>query len=269
MLRWLLPLLLALSAPAQAGAARHDLQLIVHRGGVVDATRPENSLPALDEAIKRGFSHAEVDLRVTRDGHVVCLHDRSLKRTAGLDLNIDEVTLDQLYARVDPSLVPTLEAYAARAQGRIGLMPDVKGAPPELMDAYRAGIRAALEQHGLMRGALFIGDKDIGLGFAGPAHVAWRKPFADFQREVASRPGEAARYFAFNHAKDFDAAQVAGFHRLGVEVVVTVNTLHYAAGDPIAQGKADVERALGLGVDGLQIDAVYAPFAVDARRPAR
>ena len=244
MLRWLLPLLLAVCGPAQAGAARHDVQLIVHRGGVVDATRPENSLPALDEAIRRGFSHAEVDLRVTRDGHVVCLHDRSLKRTAGLDLNIDEVTLDQLYAKVDPALVPTLEAY-------------------------RAGIRAALEKHGLMRGALFIGDKDIGLGFAGPAHVAWRKPFADFQREVASRPGEAARYFAFNHAKDFDAAQVAGFHSLGVEVVVTVNLLHYAAGDPIAQGKADVERALGLGVDGLQIDAVYAPFAVDARRPTR
>lgn len=261
--RWLLPfVLLALSAPAQAGR----LQLIVHRGGVVDEVRPENSLPALDEAIRRGFSHAEVDLRVTRDGHVVCLHDRNLKRTAGLDLNIDEVTLDQLYAKVDPGLVPTLEAYAARAEGRIGLMPDIKGAPQELAAAYKAGVRDALERHGLMRGALFIGDRDIGLEFAGPARVAWRKPYADFRREVASTPGQAARYFAFNHAKDFDAAQVAGFHGLGVEVVVTVNTLHYAAGDPIAQGAADVARAQALGVDGLQIDAVYAPFVKTDRR---
>lgn len=231
---------------------------------------PENSLPALEEAIRRGYTHVEVDLRITKDGRVVCLHDSSLKRTTGLDLNVEDVTLAELHARVSPAIVPTLEAFSARAAGRIGLMPDVKGASPERVAAYKDGIRAPLRQRRLLADALFIGRSDIIADFAGPARVAWRKPLADFERELAGRPGEARKYFAFNHTKDFDAAQVAGYRRLGVPVVVTVNTLHYPAGDPMSQGRRDIEGALRLGVDGLQIDSVYEPFAPDgAIRRAR
>lgn len=252
-------------APAADARERGGLMLIAHRGGVVDEARTENSLPALDEAIRRGYSHVEVDLRVTRDGRVVCLHDRSLMRTTGVPVNVDEVTLAELHAKVDPAVVPTLETYAARAAGRIELMPDVKEVPPELVEAFKAGIRAALDRHGLMGGALFIGRQDIIRDFAGTARIAWRRPFADFEREVLPNPGQASRYFAFNHARDFDAGQVAGFRRTGVEVVVTVNTLHYlAGGDPMSLGKADIEKALQLGVDGLQIDSVYEPFAPGA-----
>ena len=253
---------LTLAAPIAGHAqARDGALLIAHRGGVVDDRRPENSLAALDEAIRQGYSHVEVDLRVTKDGRVVCLHDRSLLRTAGVDLNIDEVTLAELYGKVDPAAVPTLEAFAARAQGHVGLMPDVKEPPPELVAALKSGIRTALETHDLMRGALFIGSQAIIVDFAGPARIAWRRPFAEFQQALASGGRPARVYFAFNHAKDFDEAQVAGFRSLGVPVVVTVNLLHYLTGDAMAQGKADVDRALALGVDGLQIDADYEPFA--------
>jgi glycerophosphoryl diester phosphodiesterase len=39
---------------------------IAHRGGFVTETLPENSFSALEEAIRRGYSHVEIDARITR-----------------------------------------------------------------------------------------------------------------------------------------------------------------------------------------------------------
>ena len=38
---------------------------IAHRGGVVDEQRSENSIKALNEAIQRGYTHVEIDARIT------------------------------------------------------------------------------------------------------------------------------------------------------------------------------------------------------------
>lgn len=253
----LLPLLLSVAAPLASQAREAGLLVIAHRGGVVDDARPEDSVPALEAAIRRGYTHVEVDLRATKDGHAVCLHDRSLKRTTGVDVNIDEVTLAQLYTLVKPELVPTFEAFAARSAGHVNLMPDVKDVPPALAAAFKASVGDTLRKYGLINGALFIGSAEIGRTFVGPARLSWRKSLADFQKEVASVPGESKKYFAFNHPKDFNQADVDGFHKLGVSVIITVNTLHYPTGDPIQQGLDGIDKVMKLGVDGLQIDSVY------------
>lgn len=238
-----------------AGKGRY---LVAHRGGVVDALRGENSLAALDEAVRRGYSHVEVDLRATRDGVLVCLHDRSLLRTTGAAIDIDEVTLAELHARVDPALVPTLDAYCARAAGRIALMPDVKGSTPELEAGMSAKIRSILAARGLYADALFIGRGHIIADFVDGARIAWRESYADFEAAVPrSRFGS---YFAFDHARDFNRREVGAFQAAGVPVIITVNTAHYASGDPIAQGEAAIRLAHGMGVDGFQIDAVYEPL---------
>lgn len=76
-------------------------RLIAHRGGALLA--PENTLPAFAEAARRGYRAVECDVALTRDGVPVLLHDRSLKRTAGLDRPVQEVDL---------ATVQTLEAGA-------------------------------------------------------------------------------------------------------------------------------------------------------------
>lgn len=50
-----------------------------HRGDSVHA--PECTLPAIERAIAVGADRVEVDLRVTRDKHLVILHDDTLDRT--------------------------------------------------------------------------------------------------------------------------------------------------------------------------------------------
>lgn len=53
--------------------------VVAHRGSSHFA--PENTVPAYRRAAKQGSSAAEVDVQLTADGHVVCLHDDTLDRT--------------------------------------------------------------------------------------------------------------------------------------------------------------------------------------------
>ena len=76
--------------------------LAAHRG---DKKRyPENTMPAFIAAEKFGCDMIEMDLHMTADGELVIMHDRSAKRTAGVDRNLDEMTLaevKELDAEVD------------------------------------------------------------------------------------------------------------------------------------------------------------------------
>src|ERR1700761_6061583 len=70
--------------------------LIAHRGGVVDSTNVENSLPALKDAIAKGYRAVEFDMRLTKDGVLIIQHDRDLKRYYGIDSNVSDMTWSQL-----------------------------------------------------------------------------------------------------------------------------------------------------------------------------
>jgi glycerophosphoryl diester phosphodiesterase len=68
--------------------------VVAHRGA--SAARPEHTLAAYELALKEGADGVECDVRLTRDGHLVCVHDRRLDRTstgAGL---VSTMTLAEL-----------------------------------------------------------------------------------------------------------------------------------------------------------------------------
>lgn len=62
-----------------------------HRGFHDKPAIPENSLPAFRRAIARGFG-AELDVHLLKDGTLAVMHDSSLKRTAGADVQIEDLT---------------------------------------------------------------------------------------------------------------------------------------------------------------------------------
>lgn len=68
--------------------------LAAHRGDRVSC--PENTLAAFRAALELGCDMIETDIRRTKDGELVLIHDRSTLRTSGIDLNVDELTLEQL-----------------------------------------------------------------------------------------------------------------------------------------------------------------------------
>jgi glycerophosphoryl diester phosphodiesterase len=71
--------------------------LVAHRGA--SSTVAEHTLGAYEAAIESGADALECDVRLTRDGHLVCVHDRTINRTSsgrGIVSELDLTALSQL-----------------------------------------------------------------------------------------------------------------------------------------------------------------------------
>ena len=91
-----------------------------HRG-LHNAERPENSMAAFRAALEHGYG-IELDVHLMKDGQLAILHDSSLKRVAGADITIEELTADDLvnYTLGDtqeriPLFSQVLELYKGKA----------------------------------------------------------------------------------------------------------------------------------------------------------
>jgi glycerophosphoryl diester phosphodiesterase len=65
---------------SSSGRDRSTIKVIAHRGASDDA--PEHTLSAYKQALDDGADGLECDVRLTRDGHLVCVHDRRVDRTS-------------------------------------------------------------------------------------------------------------------------------------------------------------------------------------------
>lgn len=152
----LLVWMMAGSAPPMLA---HPPVVIGHRGCLYEV---ENTLPAIETAAGYGADYAEIDVQLSADGVPVVLHDGNLWRLAGQNLNVSELTADQLTALELPATgaatragrIPTLEellAWVADDPAQIGLLVEVKptadnaavltGAILELVERYGVGDR--------------------------------------------------------------------------------------------------------------------------------
>ena len=64
--------------------------LAAHRGD--KKKYPENTMPAFESALRFGADMIETDVHMTKDGHLVLIHDRNLLRTAGVNGFTDQTT---------------------------------------------------------------------------------------------------------------------------------------------------------------------------------
>ncbi|MCB0933564.1 MAG: glycerophosphodiester phosphodiesterase [Mycobacterium sp.] len=74
-------------------AAAHPF-VVAHRGA--SAERPEHTLAAYELALQEGADGVECDVRLTRDGHLVCVHDRRVDRTSNGSGLVSDLTLAEL-----------------------------------------------------------------------------------------------------------------------------------------------------------------------------
>lgn len=72
-----------------------NVVLVAHRGAVGPG-QPENTLAAFRQAIASGAEAIEIDLRGTKDGEIVVIHDATVDRTTNGSGAVAEQTLAQL-----------------------------------------------------------------------------------------------------------------------------------------------------------------------------
>jgi glycerophosphoryl diester phosphodiesterase len=119
--------------PKQGG-----VYVIAHRGAHNGI--PENTLAAYQRAIDLGADFVEIDLRETRDGEFVSIHNRTVDAylTDGTTGNVRDFTLAELQSleigsRVHPKWknerVPTFDQILTLCKGKIGIYLDLKDSP--------------------------------------------------------------------------------------------------------------------------------------------
>lgn len=68
--------------------------IVAHRGASKDA--PENTIPAFELAWKQNADAIEGDFFLTKDGNIVCTHDKTTKRFSKTNLDVAKSTLEEL-----------------------------------------------------------------------------------------------------------------------------------------------------------------------------
>lgn len=126
-------------------------RVIAHRG--LSSLYPENTLISFDAARKAGPDMIELDFHETADGHLVCVHDHTLRRYLGpdapadiADRPIEKFTLAQLReldlgawkdARFKGTRIATLDEALDTCRDTILLIERKSGSPEQTLDVLK------------------------------------------------------------------------------------------------------------------------------------
>jgi glycerophosphoryl diester phosphodiesterase len=140
-----------------------ETEVLAHRGFIQGGV--ENTLPALQAAAKAGADRVEFDVLETKDGKFVVMHDTNLQRLAGKNLNVKDLTQDELTkitvrAGGMEAKIPSLEEWVQLSiQLNLPQLLEIKlhgGETPDLVPRLlavldRAGVTEHYTYHSLSR----------------------------------------------------------------------------------------------------------------------
>lgn len=240
--------------------SRHPL-LIAHRGGVIAANAPENSLAAIRLAEIHGYDMVELDVRMARDGEPVLFHG-----TAGHGLYVDcgvaefigDLTSEELgqirYRASTERIAILADALTLCASLRLGVMLDIKvGERPE---AFLQRIADLLRENGLGKAAVTL-SQEPPVREALADQVILPVSDEDVRRVLAGDAVPLDGQYWFAWAAQIPGRAVALLQEQGAFVIPSINVFHYPAHAHDVLARQDIRRLLAAGVDGFQIDAVY------------
>jgi glycerophosphoryl diester phosphodiesterase len=221
--------------------------IIGHRGA--SAVAPENTMAAFREAIAAGSDGIEFDVRLTRDGIPVIIHDNSLRRTTGLPHRIADLTwleLEGLNVEV-PGLAQLFTLFQTN---ELMLFLEMKCDSPsehrplaeaccKLIDEYSFKDRVIIECFDL-RALEVVKSLDSGIKTATLFHSALSTPSVLLDQRI------------IDQTTAIGASAVALHHRLARERLVQkardagLHVAVWTVDDP-----AWIEHARSIGVDAL------------------
>lgn len=225
--------------------SKHKIVVIAHRGNHVKV--PENTLASYKEAILAGADYVEVDLRTTKDGHLVVLHDSKVDRTTNgqgkiADMTLQEVKDLQVFNQNRKThKIPEFRDVLAMCKGKINIYLDFKEA--DVAHTWKQIEAAGMQDHVVV----YLNKKEqyaewkkvaphIPLMTSLPEHVKNEEEFKNFLKET--------KINVLDNVKDPELVEIANSH--GVEVWLDVQNPK--------EGQASWKEALQKGINGLQTD---------------
>lgn len=105
--------------------ASEAVMVVAHRADWRNA--PENSLQAIQNCIEMGIDMVEIDLKKTKDGHLILMHDKTINRTTTGKGKASDYTLEELRryhlrngaGHKTRHVIPTFEEVMLLCKGKI------------------------------------------------------------------------------------------------------------------------------------------------------
>lgn len=241
--------------PARQTVARAFPLVSGHRGD--SRAAPENTLASFSAAIAAGADFIELDVRTTSDGHQVCLHDPSLKRTTGYDALVKDVPFEKvkmlsagygssLHGEKIPSLEEVCQLVARenkKGSRNVALYVDCK-------DIRAPRVIEIMTRYSLLASSVFYGSVSTLVDIkklASSARLLPAYPGAGREDEVIAM----LKPFAFDVAWPvFTPGLVERCHAKGVKIFCDLLDEY--------DTPANYSKALAAGIDLIQTDDVKA-----------
>jgi glycerophosphoryl diester phosphodiesterase len=193
---------------------------IGHRGA--RALEPENTLRSFRKAVELEVDAVELDVRKTKDGKIVVIHDNTVDRTTDGSGLVSELSFKEIegFKTEGGETIPTLGEALDFLKGKVKVLIELKEA------GYEEQILKLVEERGMIEDVSVISfnedalrrvkelDKKVATGLI---YVRHRKP-----REAALelRAEYLLPLYRFTHSADVKKA-----HEAGLKVIVwTINT---------------------------------------------
>lgn len=131
-----------------------------HRGA--SAYAPENTLEAVQRALQVGVDRIEVDVACSKDGVVVCLHDKTLNRTCQVNGDVRDFTFEELNTKkankgfeddFPDAVIPSLESVINLVSAKCELVVEIK-AGDEHYPGIEQKVADLIEKHEAYKWAL-------------------------------------------------------------------------------------------------------------------
>ena len=192
---------------------------IAHRGAHLDC--PENTLAAFRKAIALRCDFVEMDVRATKDGALVIMHDSTVNRTTNGSGKVADMALAEIRSLAIKNLqssglsaetVPTFDEAMAVCRGRIKIYIDHKSGSP-------ADVLAAIEKRRMLDQVVFYAPVDrlrIFKRLSPGVRVVCEPPAK--REEFAAMAAELKPLCLAGHHLKWSRDDVAAAHRAGAEV---------------------------------------------------
>ncbi len=229
---------------------KHPIAVIAHRAG--RGIAPENTLAAIRKAIALGADYVELDIRATKDGHLVIMHDGTVDRTTNGRGAVKDLTLAELRAldagsKFDPRYaaerVPTFDEALRLCRGKVHIYVDHKEAPTDQ-------VFGAIKRFGMAKQVVV---------YNGPEGLKKWKQLAPHIPVMPSLPGEYRRMGGVAEFEKALAAEVLDGNLVEwtkelVDECHTVGVKVYVDNLGPNDNPAGFGKAIEMGVDGIQTD---------------
>jgi len=207
-----------------------------HRGA--RAYEIENTLESFQKAIELGVNAIELDVRKSKDGKLVIIHDDNLKKVFDKDILVNQATLKELKQLTD-NKIPTLEEAIQFINKKVDkILVELKEA------GYEKKVLEIIRKEKLKDRAIIISfheqvlltvrklDEEIKTGLI----------YSKYKNPIDTALKLNAQYlvplFKFTHTKDVERA-----HKHNLKVIVwTINT------------RQEAKEYIAKGVDGIATD---------------